>query len=281
MFEQILGNESNKQVLSNIIKNHLSLHSYMFVGQNGIGKKIFAIEFAESILACKKQNNPNLFIIDLGDENIKNSVIKGINETVYEKPINADKKIYIINNAENMTEEAQNSLLKTLEEPPEYVIIILIVKNEAKLLNTIKSRCTKILFNKLSVNNLQDILQINQISVPENILKLADGSAENAIKLKDNLDIYEQILCIFQKLKGINILDFLKVKEQIFTKENANTVLEFINSIFYQKILDNQDVEKHIKCIEITENTKDKLTKNCNFDMTIDSFLFSVWEELN
>ena len=69
---------------------------------------------------------------------------------VLEKPIKGSKKIYIINNSENMTKEAQNALLKTLEEPPEYAVIILVTSNENLLLNTIKSRCIKILFSNLS-----------------------------------------------------------------------------------------------------------------------------------
>ena len=62
-------------------------------------------------------------------------------ENVYTKPIVSRKKVFIINDSDKMTEEAQNSLLKTLEEPPEYIMIILITANENKLLNTIKSRC--------------------------------------------------------------------------------------------------------------------------------------------
>ena len=67
---------------------------------------------------------------------------------VFEKPIRSERKVYIINDGEKMTKEAQNSLLKTLEEPPEYVVIILITSNENLLLNTIKSRCAKIKFNR-------------------------------------------------------------------------------------------------------------------------------------
>ena len=80
-------------------------------------------------------------------------------EKVVEKPIISPKKVYIINDAELMTKEAQNCLLKTLEEPPEYVIIILIVSNESKLLNTVKSRCVKIEFSKLTNEEINNYLQ--------------------------------------------------------------------------------------------------------------------------
>lgn len=65
---------------------------------------------------------------------------------IYEKPIISSKKIYIIDNAETMTIEAQNCLLKTLEEPPEYICIILVTSNDSNIINTIRSRCMKITF---------------------------------------------------------------------------------------------------------------------------------------
>lgn len=67
-------------------------------------------------------------------------------EKIYEKPIISNKKIYIIDNSQEMTIEAQNCLLKTLEEPPEYITIILITSNESNIINTIRSRCMKITF---------------------------------------------------------------------------------------------------------------------------------------
>ncbi len=67
-------------------------------------------------------------------------------EKIYEKPIISNKKIYIIDNSDTMTKEAQNCLLKTLEEPPQYITIILITSNESNIINTIRSRCMKIAF---------------------------------------------------------------------------------------------------------------------------------------
>lgn len=81
-------------------------------------------------------------------ETIKIDEIRSLQEKIYEKPITSSKKVYVINNAENMTKEAQNCLLKTLEEPPEFACIILVTNNENALLTTIKSRCAKILFTE-------------------------------------------------------------------------------------------------------------------------------------
>ena len=85
-----------------------------------------------------------------------------------------------------MTKEAQNSLLKTLEEPPEYVTIILITSNENLFLPTIKSRCTKILFNTLTDIELTNVLkkEYNYLNIPEITLKIADREHKKSIKFK-------------------------------------------------------------------------------------------------
>ena len=155
MFENIIGNNENKKILSKSILSNSVSHSYIFSGISGIGKFLFAKEFAKAILCTGEQkpcneckscesiengNNPDLIIIDEQTNSIKTEQIKELTSDVLEKPIKGNKKIYIINNSENMTKEAQNALLKTLEEPPEYAIIILVTSNENLLLNTIKSR---------------------------------------------------------------------------------------------------------------------------------------------
>ncbi len=89
-------------------------------------------------------------------ESIKIEEIREMQQKIYEKPITSSKKVYIINNAENMTKEAGNCLLKTLEEPPEFACIILVTNNESRVLTTIKSRCTKILFTEETKEELTE-----------------------------------------------------------------------------------------------------------------------------
>ena len=119
--------------------------------------------------------NRNFTIIDSEDgKNIKIGQIRLLQEQISEKPIVSDKKVYIINNSDLMTVEAQNCLLKTLEEPPEYALIILILSNENKLLNTIKSRCTKISFNKLTSEDLQTYSRTNNLEINDTLLNICD-----------------------------------------------------------------------------------------------------------
>ena len=296
IFENIIGNEKNKQILEQIVQNNNIAHSYMFIGQESIGKLIFAKKFAKSIM-CKSQikpcntcksciefdtnNNPDFNIIEPQGNVIKIDQIRELIKKVYEKPIVSNKKVYIINDSNLMTKEAQNSLLKTLEEPPEYVTIILIAQNENLFLPTIKSRCTKILFNKLTDENLLEILkkEYNYTNVPDITLKIAEGSVKRAIDLKDKEQMYTKTKEIFSNLETINILDIMAKKDEIFKdKDEITEILNYINLIFFDKVCSNA---RYINCMKTIEETKDRLKKNSNFDMTIDNFIMTVWEEVN
>lgn len=176
MFENIAGHDNIKNILSNNINTKNILHSYLFIGEEGIGKKMLAKEFSKAILCtsenskpceiCKScvefnsNNNVNFNLINEESTAIKIDQIRNMQVKIAEKPINSDYKVYLINDVELMTVEAQNCLLKTLEEPPEYIVIILITSNENKVLNTIKSRCMKLYFNNLSNADIEKVLKV-------------------------------------------------------------------------------------------------------------------------
>lgn len=298
MFNDIIGNDENKKKLEYIVKNNNISHSYIFSGISGIGKFMFAKEFAKAILcldnekkpcnncrACKSfenNNNPDIIIIDEQDESIKTEQIKELVKNVLEKPIQGEKKIYIINNSENMTREAQNSLLKTLEEPPEYVIVILITSNENLLLNTIKSRCIKFQFQNLSDEEIKQYFRMANQVIDDSIIKIFGGSIEKTLKLKDNLDTYKNIKNIFKNIENLRGLQILNLKETIFKdKDEIFSILDYINTIFFDKILENiKTANKYQKCIEIIEESKLRLKRNSNYDMTIDNLLLTLERSL-
>ena len=296
IFENIIGNEKNKELLNQIIRTNNIAHSYMFIGKESIGKMLFAKEFAKAILCindskpcgdCKSciefesSNNPDFEIIEPDGNNIKIEQIRELIKKVYEKPIVSNKKVYIINDSNLMTKEAQNSLLKTLEEPPEYVTIILIASNENLFLPTIKSRCTKIMFRKLTDSELKTILErkYNKLDIQELMLKIADGSVNKAVSLEGKEELYNKVNRIYSSLENVNIIELINSKEDIFKdKEEAIEMLEYINLIFFRKISSNL---KYIECMKIVEDTKDRLKKNNNYDMTIDNLNMTVWEVIN
>lgn len=296
-FSNIIGNDNIKELLTNSIKLKNLLHSYIFVGPEGIGKSIFANEFAKMILclseddicnncsSCIKfdsNNHPDFMIIDSEDgKSIKIDQIRFIQEQIAEKPILSSKKVYIINNSDLMTTEAQNCLLKTLEEPPEYGIIILILSNENKLLNTIKSRCTKIVFQKLNTKDLLKYAQINNIEITQSLIDTCNGSISKLLNLKNNIESYNSLDNIINEIAVKDIVDIWNMSDILYSsKDNIYILLDYLNLVFFNKLKATNE-NKYINIIKTIENTKKRLLANANYDMCIDNLLLKIWEELN
>lgn len=295
MFENILGNNSIKNLLSNSIKADKVSHSYMFVGISGIGKKIMAKDFAKGILClnedkycnnCKSciefdsNNNPDLIYIEPDGNNIKIEQIRELQKRIPEKPIISNRKVCIINDADTMTKEAQNCLLKTLEEPPEFVTIILIGSNENAFLTTIKSRCMIIHFEQIADEEISNYLRENyEIEPTTNMLDLFQGSIGKAIELKDKQEQYENIKNLVTKLNSNDLIDTVKTAESLYkNKEEIYEILEYINITLLKMAKTDY---RYTSCIRIVENTKQRLKQNTNYDMCIDNMLFNMWEEMN
>jgi len=276
------------------------VHSYLFSGKSGIGKKIFAEEFAKMILCqaqhkkpcnvCKScieldgDNNPDFNIIYPDGNSIKIEQIRLLQSKAYEKPIISNKKVYIIDEAEKMTKEAQNCLLKTLEEPSDYITIILVCSLENNLLNTIKSRCVKIAFNELEDEEIRGFLKANYglENINDSMIRAYDGSIGNAISSKDKIDIYKQIYDIIYNINKKDIVDILNSAEVLYkNKEDIFELLDYINIILFDLSNESKYNNKYLNCINICEKTKTKLKSNNNFDMSIDDLLISIWEEVN
>lgn len=294
-FNNLIGNEQIKQILQNTVQLNKISHSYMFIGQAGIGKTLFAKEFAKMILCqdnnskpcnkCKScielenNNNPDFTIIEPEDNKIKIEQIRNLQSKVLEKPIISNRKVYIIKEADTMTQEAANCLLKTLEEPPEYITIILIGANESMFLNTIRSRCTKILFSKIDDNILKKFLEENYgfKNITTNMLKVFDGSIAKAISINEKLEIYEEVEKVFLNIEQLSLLDVLNKIECLYkNKEDIYEILDYINVILFNKSVKNP---LYLKYIEAVEQTKKSLKANSNYDMCIDNLLYTIWEE--
>ncbi len=296
MFDKIIGNDKIKEMLYKSVKDKKTSHSYLFVGIEGIGKKEIAKEFAKMLLCindnkycntCKSciefdsNNNPDFLYIEPDGNSVKIEQIRYIQRKIQEKPIISNKKVYIINDADKMTTEAQNCLLKTLEEPPEYSTIILIGSNENMFLSTIKSRCMIIHFSKIEDEKIRKYLEekyeLKDIST--NMLEIFQGSIGKAIVLKDKKEQYEKIELIIKSLRQKSIIDILNMSEILYkSKEEIFDILEYINVILIK--LAKTDYE-YIKCINSVEETKTRLKQNANYDMSIDNMLFNMWEDVN
>ena len=296
MFENILGNDQIKNMLNQAIDKKKISHSYLMIGTEGIGKRLLATEFAKAILClsenkicnnCKSciefdsNNNPDFLCLEPEGNSIKIEQIRELQKRIQEKPIISTKKVYIINDAELMTTEAQNCLLKTLEEPPEFATIILIGSNENAFLTTIKSRCMILHFNQIEDFLLKKYLKENyQIKdITKNMLDLFQGSIGKAISLKDKQEQYYCLEEIIDKLNKNDLIDILKLAEILYkSKEDIFEILDYMNIILLKMAKQNY---LYTNCIQIVENTKKRLKQNANYDMCIDNMLFNMWEEVN
>ena len=295
MFEGIIGNEKIKEYLKeNIIEDKIS-HSYLFLGIEGIGKQLIAKEFAKSILCTQKENNTycnkcssciqfnssnhaDFKIIEPEGSSIKIEQIRQMQEKVQEKPIISKNKIYIINNADLLTIEAQNCLLKTLEEPPIHTIIMLIGSNENAFLSTIKSRCMIIHFQKINDEEIKEFLknEYEITNISSNMIKTFQGSIKRAIEQKDNKEQYEKIEKIIKSLKTKDAVQILKNSRILYqSKESIFQMLDDMNVILINLA---KEESNYANCIFLVEETKKRLKQNANLDMCIDNLLLQMIE---
>lgn len=294
MFDKIIGNEEIQELLEQTIKNKRASHSYLFVGTEGIGKKQIAKEFAKALLCleenkycgkCKSciefddNNNPDFILIEPEENSIKIDQIREIQRKVVEKPIISKQKVYIIDNSDKMTTEAQNGLLKTLEEPPEYITIILIGSNENSFLSTIKSRCTILRFKDIKQEEIEKYLEENVIYFKDKrILKACSGSIGKALKVKDKQEEYENIYEFIENIGQKDIIEIFQKAEFIYnSKDEIKDILQYINILLLELAKENY---KYAECVEIVEDTKKRLQSNANYDMTIDNMLMKMKEKI-
>ena len=274
MFEDILGNDDVKKYLTNCIENKNFSHSYIFSGIKGVGKYTFAKDFAKCILEDSMMQD----YYELGPDgkSIKVAQIRELQNVINIKPIFSKKSVYIIDDADLMTIEAQNSLLKILEEPPEYAVIILIVHNERSVLSTVKSRCINIKFSKLSDKDIKKYFLKNDLNFEDkniNVFKVLDGSLNNIDFIKDDYDELLNLTVFVTNLKKNKVINFFQEASVFYDNhDKIIRLLEYLNILLFEN--------SYFQLIEIVEKTKNKILMNNNFEMCIDYMILNFIEEL-
>ena len=306
-FENIKGQEFAKKYIINSINKGKINHAYMFEGIEGIGKETFAYDLAKILLETPHlENAPDCIRVKPEGNSIKIAQIRNLQSDIVIKP-HKKYKIYIIDKAEKMTLEAQNALLKTLEEPPEYAIIILVTNNKEGLLPTIRSRCEIVKFTPIPFIEIKNYL-INQGIEPNraNLLSsFSRGSMKKALELASSNEFYEmkenvqkyietilsknmvEILDIptqIEQYKGeiINVLDIMinYFRDIMICKEHVNKSM-IINAdklVFIQNMSSKITYSQVSKIIDIIEDTKIKIKGNCNFNVSIQVMSLNIYE---
>lgn len=208
-FDEVKGQDHIVTTLKNEIRTDRIGHAYLFCGTRGTGKTTVAKILAKAVNCehpvdgspcgecemCKKissQTSMNVIEMDAASNNSVDDIREIIDEVQY-SPAEGKYKVYIIDEVHMLSAAAFNALLKTLEEPPAYVIFILATTEAHKIPITILSRCQRYDFKRISIDmiadRLKDLMQREQIEVEEKALryiaKVADGSMRDALSLLD------------------------------------------------------------------------------------------------
>ena len=238
-FNAVAGHERIIKSLRESIKNDMTSHAYIFCGNKGSGRNLTAGAFAKtanclspingnacgkcpSCIQFESGNNPDVFYvkatktISISVDDIREQIVNEVKI----KPYSYKRKIFIIDKADTMTSQAQNALLKTLEEPPKYVLIILIAENTENFLPTVLSRCVMMKFSPISVNLIKNYL-INNCAMNEDdaafYAEYSVGSIGEALRLSDDENFYQMRNDIISCLDRLDTMDF--VSAMLMAKE--------------------------------------------------------------
>ena len=260
-FNNIIGHEKAVESLQNAIMLGKVSHAYIFSGEDGSGKKTLADAFAMTLQcekggkeacmncpSCKKaltRNHPDIIYLKPEKDNVikVDDIREQINNDMAIKPYSGNKKIYIINHADRMNEAAQNALLKTIEEPPEYGIIILLSENEEKFLPTIRSRCVTIEIRPVKDELIKEYL-IKTLNVPEEEAAIcaafAQGNIGKAARLSGSEDfnaIKNETLQLVKRIRDMELAELTAAIKNIAEyKIGINDYFDII-TIWYRDIL--------------------------------------------
>jgi len=175
-FKDITGNWGVKRILSKALKQKKLSNSLLFAGPEGIGKKETALVVAKALNCLKKSsdaceecthcrainngNFPDVMVLSPAKEVLKIDQMRLLKDTAYLKPMTGHRRVFIVEEAEKMNDEASNSLLKVLEEPPAFSQIILITSNPYIIIQTIKSRCQLFMFSPIARDEIEKVLAL-------------------------------------------------------------------------------------------------------------------------
>lgn len=311
-FESIIGHNSIKNQISKSIKSDKLSHAHLLVGENGIGKSILAKNIGFMILG-KDQDKQYVDLLEWRTEKNKSTIgvnsIRTLIEEINKKPYEGDKKVIIIYDADKMTTQAQNAFLKTIEEPPKNVTILLLCENLEVILDTIKSRCQIHKLRNLNVGEMEEFLKINYsaLSVEEIrvIVAFSDGipgKAQRFIEDNNFKDIRNITMEILLNLNKVGTEELIRYEKKLSNqKENFEEILTAFlsyirDTIIYKEIEEenliiNIDKLLNIKelanmfsfnklngIINIINDTRENLDRNVNPGLTFEVMLFKMQE---
>lgn len=325
-FTDIIGHEQIIEHLQNAITMGKVSHAYIFNGPDKSGKKMLAEAFAMT-LQCEKggsspcgechscrqavsHNQPDIIYVQHEKPNTLSvdDIRTQVNHDIEVKPYASPYKIYIIDEAEKMNVQAQNALLKTIEEPPAYAVILLLTTNADLFLPTIRSRCVMLNLKAVEDSVIKKFL-MEEKQVPDYqadiCVAFAQGNVGKAIALASSDDFNELKAAAIQLMKRIREIDLYELSEAV--KQISEFKLQIndyfdIMMIWYRDILvykatmdvnslifkdEIYDIKKQASkssyhgietILEALEKAKLRLNANVNFDLVMELLLLTIKE---
>lgn len=327
-FSDIIGQDHIKEHLKSAIESKKVSHAYIIHGEKNAGKEFIAETFAMALEcedesstepcmechSCKQaitRNHPDIFTLihekpgTIGVEDIRKSIVSDVSV----RPYNGKWKIYLINDAEKMSVQAQNALLKTLEEPPDYVVIMLLTSNISALLPTIISRSTVLNMRPVDDKTVRKYL-MERIHVPDYQADICVafargniGKAKHLATSEDFDNIKNDAVRVLKYAHEMEMSEFVSALNQISAyKINIEDYLDIL-LIWYRDVLmfkatgdlDSLVFKEEIRSIreragrssyeaveriiEAIEKTKVRLKANVNFELAMELLLLAIKEE--
>ncbi|MBQ4536873.1 MAG: DNA polymerase III subunit delta [Lachnospiraceae bacterium] len=325
-FQDIIGQEQIKEHLQNAIMTKKISHAYIINGEKSSGKEFIAKVFAMTLQcetggenpcqechSCKQalsDNQPDIIKVMHEKPNTisVDDIRAQVNNDVAIKPYSSPYKVYIINEAEKMTTQAQNAILKTLEEPPAYAVIILLTTNVNALLPTILSRCVVLNMKPVPDEKVRKFL-MEEIKVPDykadvcvafargNIGKAkalasseefenVKAEALSLLKYIQDMELHEIVAAIKKiseyKLEINDYLDIISIWYRdvlLFKATNDLNHLVFREEISnLRKVAQRSSYEGIEEVIKALDKAKHRLDANVNFDLTMELLLLTIKE---
>ncbi len=331
-FSDIVGQSLIKEQLQGAIRSGRISHAYIICGENRSGKEFIAKTFAQALLcenptddpdngleACgechscrqaKVMSHPDIIYVTHEKPNTigVDDVRQGIGETVQIKPYSSSHKIYIIEEAEKLSPQAQNALLRTLEEPPEYVVFLLLTTSTGTLLPTIISRCNVLQMRPVQDDEMRNYL-MRTLHVPESraeiCIAFARGNVGRAKALASSEDFDKIRTGALSLLKNIREMDTAEVMDALKQiREYGFDINDYLDimAVWYRDILlfkathdmnhlifrdeitnikkaaqysDYEGIEEVLRALEVA---KDRLRSSANYEMTMELLLLKIQE---
>lgn len=325
-FKDVIGHNDIIQYIQNAVSQDKVSHAYILNGERGSGKKMLADLFAMTLQceehtpnpcgechSCKQAksgNHPDIIHVTHEKPNTisVDDIRTQVNNDIVIKPYSSPYKIYIIPEADLLSLQAQNALLKTIEEPPAYAVIFLLTENAESLLPTIMSRCVMLKLRNIKTTLIKKYL-MEQMQIPDYqadiCAEFAQGNMGRAIMLASSEhfnEIKEEALQLLKHINEMEISEIVSAIKKIGTyKLSINDYLDII-MIWYRDVLiykATKDVNgivfadqlRYIKdrankssyegietILESLEKAKARLKANVNFDLVMELLLLTIKE---